>query len=612
MGLYENLPYTNYHELNADWIVKEVKRVAAEWVEYRDGLDTWKSGVDDQLATFQTWFDNLDLTDETRSIIQEMVSSGQFITVTQPTITSAVESWLADHVTGSNAIDDTLTISGAAADAKVTGDRIADLKEDLNNLQELTTDTTIITVTDWVAKHYVNTNNPIGAVITVPEKEVSLANFNYIILPVSNGDAFILSGTGGNDPRLYAWLDEDHKLLSNSAPGATVNNLELIASQKGYLVVNVNTNYEYSLQQRITVNIHSSTFVLTDFGVAGDGETDDTDAIQTALDVSEGHELFIPKGTYLFSKTLHIKSGTRVFGSGAESVFKQADTFTFDSYPWRTVDSLVKDHNRYPMIIIESTENGCMLENFKLEGQTTSFIDKNCDGLTLFGNNHVINNLVVKNIDFFPADFSNRTCDVPGFGICIMGSTITIKNCDVSECGYECVGTEDASVVTIEGCNVGFAVQTGVQVHRNSHSIRIINNRIRCYDGVSAYSPGLTIHAAQEYPMQDIFVDGNYIVSSFRIANGGGENDIRISNNYMVSIAVNAFAEQRDYRKNWIITGNTFTSGGIQAKCDGLIITNNIFNVNGSETVIHAKTNKYLIDNNLFAGTASEVIIEPH
>ena len=146
MGIYENLPYTNYHDLNADWIVKEIQRVAAEWVAYRDDLDTWKSGVDDdvdtwksgvddQLATFQAWFDSLDLSAETRTIIQEMVASGQFITVTQPTITSTVETWLTDHISGTVAVDNTLTISGAAADSKKVGDKIADLKGDFSVIE---------------------------------------------------------------------------------------------------------------------------------------------------------------------------------------------------------------------------------------------------------------------------------------------------------------------------------------------------------------------------------------------------------------------------------------------------------------------------------------------
>lgn len=49
MALYDNFPYTNFHELNLDWIIGEVKRIAAEW----DNLsgDIQATAVDSDVAT---------------------------------------------------------------------------------------------------------------------------------------------------------------------------------------------------------------------------------------------------------------------------------------------------------------------------------------------------------------------------------------------------------------------------------------------------------------------------------------------------------------------------------------------------------------------------------
>lgn len=134
MGVFNNFPYANFHELNADWIIEQVRKVMDEWEEYRTDMNLWKLGVDDQLAEFQAWFDNLDVQDEVRTVMNELILSGEFIEITSPQIVSATEAWLAAHITPTTpAVDDTLSISGAAADAKVTGDRITDLKEDLSN-----------------------------------------------------------------------------------------------------------------------------------------------------------------------------------------------------------------------------------------------------------------------------------------------------------------------------------------------------------------------------------------------------------------------------------------------------------------------------------------------
>lgn len=133
-GIFQNLPYTNFHELNLDWVIEKVRETMAAWEDYKTSMDEWKLGVDDELAEFQAWFDNLDVQDEVRTVINELILSGEFIEITSPQIVSATEAWLAAHITPTTpAVDDTLSISGAAADAKVTGDRVSDLKKDLDD-----------------------------------------------------------------------------------------------------------------------------------------------------------------------------------------------------------------------------------------------------------------------------------------------------------------------------------------------------------------------------------------------------------------------------------------------------------------------------------------------
>lgn len=60
---------------------------------------------------------------------------------------------------------------------------------------------------------------------------------------------------------------------------------------------------------------------VKDFGAKGDGTTDDSAAIQAALDL-QGH-VYIPAGTYLINTTLRIKSNTKLYGDGVEATILQ-------------------------------------------------------------------------------------------------------------------------------------------------------------------------------------------------------------------------------------------------------------------------------------------------
>jgi len=62
------------------------------------------------------------------------------------------------------------------------------------------------------------------------------------------------------------------------------------------------------------------------FGARGDGVTDDTDAIQAALDAS--YNVFIPAGTYMISHSLIVRSKTHLRGeSTTKTVIRALRSF---------------------------------------------------------------------------------------------------------------------------------------------------------------------------------------------------------------------------------------------------------------------------------------------
>ncbi len=81
-------PYTNWQNLNLDWILSEVNRLADEWAEYHTTWDEWKGNTDEAFQNLYNYvhdyFDNLDLADEVNRKINEMAASGELAEIIQP------------------------------------------------------------------------------------------------------------------------------------------------------------------------------------------------------------------------------------------------------------------------------------------------------------------------------------------------------------------------------------------------------------------------------------------------------------------------------------------------------------------------------------------------
>ena len=140
MGIINQYPYTDFHELNLDFVLnvsEETKNLNEQIqdtvTEYTEKVDTLEEDFSNLQGDFgdlsnqvNNYFNNLDVQNEIDNKIDDMVSTGEFGEIVENTgeITTATENWLADHVSPGYAVDNTLTISGAAADALVTGTRI--------------------------------------------------------------------------------------------------------------------------------------------------------------------------------------------------------------------------------------------------------------------------------------------------------------------------------------------------------------------------------------------------------------------------------------------------------------------------------------------------------
>ena len=115
MGIFRQFPYSNYHDMNMDEILNIVKSMSEEWESTKEEWASYKDFIDN-------YFANLDVSDEVLQALRAMAASGELNTIMDPVIASATTDWLNEHVTPTSPIvDSSLTIEGAAADARVVG-----------------------------------------------------------------------------------------------------------------------------------------------------------------------------------------------------------------------------------------------------------------------------------------------------------------------------------------------------------------------------------------------------------------------------------------------------------------------------------------------------------
>lgn len=210
MGIFQQFPYSNFHEMNLDEIINIVKNMLNQWAEYYTEWDDWKEQVTREWQDMQDWinayFDTLDVQQEINNKIVSMVNSGEFGAIVDPYIPPEVSAWLADHITQPTtpAIDTSLSVAGAAADAKATGDEIIDLQNDIDTL--FFKEDVEITLND---NNYVSSTD--GSFVYNTSSK-------WVQIEVTEGEIYKLtSAVAGTARAVYAFMKDTNTFISARA-----------------------------------------------------------------------------------------------------------------------------------------------------------------------------------------------------------------------------------------------------------------------------------------------------------------------------------------------------------------------------------------------------------
>ena len=124
---------------------------------------------------------------------------------------------------------------------------IAVMGKDLSALQDAMDNLALMEKTETFVQGYnIYTSGADGTYVTVDPPHES-PSFCYAIVKCRKYDRFILRGSGGGDPRLWCFTDNDYKILKKSSINASSARLELTAEADGYLIANSTIAYSPSL-----------------------------------------------------------------------------------------------------------------------------------------------------------------------------------------------------------------------------------------------------------------------------------------------------------------------------------------------------------------------------
>jgi hypothetical protein len=263
----------------------------------------------------------------------------------------------------------------------------------------------------------------------------------------------------GTPGRLYVNSDYSIRVQNSkgslvySAPAATERYNDVVVSMNA-----VNVEYDPPFTGGVATNVQdklAQTVSVKDFGAVGDGVTDDTAAIQAAIDATTG-DVYFPAGTYMCGNIL-MKDDLRLTGESHAAILKLLPNATTYSINGSQADS----NGRYPANVICSTlnHNGGVWN----DGGTRA---KDEDNST-----YIFENVIIENLTLDGNKAQNQVGDV-GLNASAMGAGVSIHQC---------------KNVTVQNC-------------------RLIDHRL---DGVHI---GYTLHGGSDY----CTITGNYFEGNQR------------------------------------------------------------------------------------------------
>lgn len=118
---FEQFPYSNFHDLNLDWIISEVKKAIEGFKALSDKTDNFETTLNNALEYINNYFKNLDVQEEINNKLEEMKENGELADIIAaflkaPNYYLSVKSMVADTSITNNSVAITAAYNTAGND----------------------------------------------------------------------------------------------------------------------------------------------------------------------------------------------------------------------------------------------------------------------------------------------------------------------------------------------------------------------------------------------------------------------------------------------------------------------------------------------------------------
>lgn len=290
------------------------------------------------------------------------------------------------------------------------------------------------------------------------------------------------------------------------------------------------------------------------YGAVGNGTTDDTLALQAALDAintAGGGILFVPKGTYVITDSLVVYSNTIVIGESiAGTIF------------------LSQCETAVNLLRTNTGSSHCAFEKFSINGNKASY--ESSSGLFLAGSYHTVREVYVYDIKTYDGIIAGSSssqitidnCWVIGtnrIGIAVNDNTSYIKITNnyieaTGAGGINIIGGSVSNVLvdhnmtkdTGEDCicgyyptNTNLVITNNIGINAGNNAIHMGGNKIKVSNNFfyTAAQHGMYFANSDESAATDLQITDNFIEDANGVAGEGiyvyNYTDVQVNNNHI-------------------------------------------------------------------------------